>query len=420
MRILVVPERLRNLAQTLRHSESEWQALSARLNNQYRSLDWEVRQQAALDASVGQALRLSSDLAARAGELAAFLESAAARFEAADQQGVSQVSGLGRDALALLGSAFTLPAWTGLRAAGLSAWQQLSAALGAPLPGLYLVPTGGGNALTGIALLSSLPLLGSALRDLAESIWNWLHHYGWRTNAELSSAASYRFESSTGVPKGRLSQVIIQGLQKHASAPPQASDSGHVIQTLKIDQPSQVESPQTSEPSFGHAVPLISQQGLKYNDKNTQYGCTAASASMVLQYWHNKNPEKGGLSAQEILDANIKQGKFDPNSGMSVSEVYDEIQKQGYSTIETRINADFETLKKDLQQGPVIAIVKLGMQKSGYNHAVVVTGISDSGQVMVNDPWDGQRHIYTAEKFQSSWGADFGRGMKNMYTVIRP
>jgi len=39
---------------------------------------------------------------------------------------------------------------------------------------------------------------------------------------------------------------------------------------------------------------------------------------------------------------------------------------------------------------------------------------------MINEPWDGQSHTYTTKEFQSSWDADFGGGLKNMYAVIRP
>lgn len=409
MRIQVTPERLREAARLFQQAQAQWEEQGARLQSQFGGLDWEVRQRANVEGQVSQAIRLASNLAQRAAELAASLESAATRFEQADNQGAAVLgASVGSAIRAWLQGISSLPPWLQLSGAGLSTWERLSAWLGAPIGGVVPLQISRGNALLGLSFLASLPWLGGPLQSLAEAVWNWLHGYGWRANTELISPLSSTSEPES--PKGKLYETISTGFKKHA--PPSAT-TGRVVQSLRIE-----ESP-LAAPSFGHSVPALSQQGLKYNGQQTQYGCTAASVSMVLQYWHNQNPKLGVLSAQEIVDINAKQGTFSA-SGMSVSEVHDEVRALGYSTVEDRVNADFETLKRDVQQGPVVAIVKLGMRQSGYNHAVVVTGISDDGRVMINDPWDGQSHTYTVAEFQSSWGADFGGGLKNMYAVIRP
>ncbi len=425
MRILVVPERLRNLAQTLRRSESEWQALSARLNSQYRSLDWEVRQQAALDDSLQQALRLSGDLAARAGELAAFLESAAARFEAADQQGVSLVNGLGQDTLALLSGVLGLPAWTGLRAAGLSAWERLSAALGASLPGVSPLPSSGGGAVAGVALLSSLPLLGSALRSLAECVWNWLRNNGWHTNAELASFPSYRYETPTDIPKGQLSRVILEGLQKQSSASAQASDSGQVVQTLRIDSPAPSSAPGQvvhtlkidPPPQYDvyHPVPVRS-QGTLYGNA----ACLPTSSSMVMDYYHAQNPAYPTALPQDLLNM-LDPGDGIFSWGIIFDHLNDDLAELGYRVETHRGNLD--DLRHALQDGPVVVNLKVDLPSfpvrdirpgNQWDHAVVVKGLN-ADSVVINDPWSGAEKVFPRADFERMW-SDGGRWMN----LIRP
>lgn len=414
MRIVVVPEGLRQNAALLRQAEAEWQALAQRLRSAYQSLDWEAHTAASVEGQVQQALTLAQALARRAQEQAAFLESAAARFEQADGQG-AQVLGAATAAPlgALLQGLESLPAWLRLQMGGLSGWDSLLRALGLSANGVSAVPVSGGGApLMGVAALASLPLLGSAFQSLAEAVWNWLHGYGWLDNQQILSPipppdraikiGTFTLQSApAGIPKDKPAETVTSGLER---AQREASSSAQPIQRLHIPDPPQ--------PSYGHAVPLVSQQGLKYGDQNTQYGCTAASVEMALRHWHNQDSSHKVMSAQEILDINAKQGTFD-GTGMSASATHDELRSLGYQTVEDHIGADFESLRRDVQQGPVVAVVKLGMQKSGYNHAVVVTGISEDGsKVLVNDPWDGKSHEYSAEVFKASWN--------NSYMVIRP
>lgn len=167
-------------------------------------------------------------------------------------------------------------------------------------------------------------------------------------------------------------------------------------------------------------VPTQSQQGLNLNGKPTEYACTPTATSMILNYWHNKDAENKTLSAQELIDQNAKQGEFS-STGMSASDIHDEVKNLGYSVAEDHTNSNLDELKNEVANGPVIAVVKLGMRTTGTNHAVVVTGISSDSQVRINDPWDGKSKTYSWDVFSKSWGADYGQGVpKNNFIVLRP
>ncbi|MGB9873024.1 MAG: C39 family peptidase [Anaerolineae bacterium] len=388
MRILVTPERLEELAGQFQQASGGLMEVGHRCQGALASLDWEARQKAGVEGEVQAALRQARALAEQVEALARLLQDAARRFAEADRPGLS-VSG------AVLGASAPPPFWRlpEVRLGGLPF-----------LPVPRVVLPAAGAALGG---LIASPLL-QVPSDWLERVWNWLHGYGWKTNAELTPSPQASTE------KGKLYKTIMQGFERVEKSRPVGAPPAQPAQE-KTTPPSQA-------PAYGHDVPLISQQGLEYNGQKTEYGCTAAATAMVLEYWHRRDPSRGSMSAQEILDANIRQGKFDPTGGLSAAEVHDEVLARGYSVVEDRTNATFEDLRRDVEQGPVIAIVKLGIGRTGPNHAVVVTGISEDGQrVRINDPWDGQSHEYPVETFMVSWGADFGQNApRNNYMVIRP
>jgi len=195
MRILVQPERLRQAAQELRRAQEGWQVQSARLRQVFGGLDWETRQQLTVEAQVQQAVSLAESLAARAGEQAAFLEAAAARFEQADRQGAQAIGQVLGAATVSTAGRVSLPPW-------------LNDLPGSRLPLTRLVPLAGGGAVTGLGLFASLPWLGRALSNLAEQIWAWLQG---RPSEILSPLPA---ESQPAMPKGQLARTILSGLER--------------------------------------------------------------------------------------------------------------------------------------------------------------------------------------------------------------
>jgi predicted double-glycine peptidase len=201
--------------------------------------------------------------------------------------------------------------------------------------------------------------------------------------------------------------------------------NGESAEIEEVEQPDQtvaIEIQPTTESQaqqWYDDVPVDSQVGLKYKGERTGYGCVPTSVSMVTEYWNKENAENKTMSAQELLDTNAKQDQFH-SWGMSVSNTSDELSNLGYST-ESRANATKDDLKQSLQDGPVVAIVKVNMDTTGYNHAVVVSGISENDEVRVNDPLTGKSHTYEWETFSKSWGANMGRGSsRNYYMTISP
>lgn len=223
-----------------------------------------------------------------------------------------------------------------------------------------------------------------------------------------------------------------------ADVPNQDVNQTQVIENLQSSQPQFVESDQQytfnqnaleASPSaqvdapdqagWWHNVPEHSQHDLTYKGTSTEYGCVPSSASMVLDFWNQKDASHPTMSAQELLDANTAQGEFG-RYGMSSTNLHDELDKLGYAS-QDHVNSNLEELKSAVKDGPVIAIVKLNLKTDGYNHSVVVTGISGNNEVRVNDPWTGKSETYSWEQFSRSWGADFGKDApSNSFVTVRP
>lgn len=195
MRITVVPEQLRQVAQAFREAQSGWGEMGRRLRAQQSALDWEIRRQQAIEEQIGQAIRLAQALAEGAAERAARLEAVAARFDAADQEAYQPPARSFRRTSVppipqVLGVWTTGPAVRGFPAT------RLTSSIVPPLGGLVAF------ALSGTLL--------QPLGDLAERVWNWIHGYGWRTNAELAVT------SQSPIPKGELARVIRESMDRQA------------------------------------------------------------------------------------------------------------------------------------------------------------------------------------------------------------
>ncbi|HHH41928.1 MAG TPA: hypothetical protein ENK56_07985 [Chloroflexi bacterium] len=430
MRIQVDPAQLRMLGTRWQQVAGELQAVEGRLGTILGGLDWEVRQEANVEGLVAQARSQAQALAEQAGTLARYLVTKAQAFEEADQQGVGQVSRIGDSFYTGLRD---LPSWWRLPGDQVGAAWGLGSVIGSP-PRIRAIslPVAGGASLIGVGSLLPWPGIPPDLRALKERVWNWLRGKGWKTDLELAPP--------TPVPqpaRGRLAELLRQrfpgkegGTEREtepADRKPPAQPAPAPAQEAKPEATAKPESGATAPPSktdqdrWWHDVPLRSQQGLQYKGKPTAYGCVPTVTQMVLDYWHAKDPANRTMSAQELLDRNVGQGVFNPTAGMRVDEVFDEVKSLGYQKTEVHTNANLEALRKAVAEGPVIAIVKLGLKTTGYTHAVVVTGISPDGQVRINDPWEGRSYTCSWETFSASWGADFGKGVpKNNFIVIRP
>jgi hypothetical protein len=201
----------------------------------------------------------------------------------------------------------------------------------------------------------------------------------------------------------------------------EASAAAEAQDTTNAEQPNQTitDAKAASASQWWAEVPPYNQHDLKYKGAETDYGCVPTSASMILDYWHSKSPTNQTLSAQQLLDTNADQGEF-VSTGMSASALKDELEKAGYVS-DDHTNSTKEELQNALKEGPVIATVKLNMATSGSNHSVVVSGMSDDGQVRVVDPWNGSARTYAWEEFSRSWSANFGKDApRNNFVTIRP
>ncbi|MFN3761977.1 MAG: hypothetical protein ACK4WK_02095 [Anaerolineae bacterium] len=112
MRIRVVPSELRALSSRWREVARVLEEVDLQVQRAWSGLDWEVRQEAALEALVIQARRQALALREEAQRLARFLEERASAFEQADQEGsalLGQVTGAWMAALSRLTAPRPLP-----------------------------------------------------------------------------------------------------------------------------------------------------------------------------------------------------------------------------------------------------------------------------------------------------------------------
>jgi hypothetical protein len=225
--------------------------------------------------------------------------------------------------------------------------------------------------------------------------------------------------SSTESPPDTQQSVIIQTEQPSSKFSIASDDQ--LQYHLPVSDTKQVKAASQGaevKPTINE-VPVKSQHDLIYNGQPTEYGCVPTSISMITDYWHNKDANNPTKTPQELLDLNAAQKEFDAK-GMSPTDIHDELSKMGYIA-EDHTNANFDQLRDSVKEGPALAIVKLNLKESGANHAVVVTSISEKGDVAINDPWTGKAYMYTQEQFTKSWGANFGEDAPtNSFVTINP
>lgn len=162
-----------------------------------------------------------------------------------------------------------------------------------------------------------------------------------------------------------------------------------------------------------HSVPVQSQIGLNRGKDETLYGCTPTSASMVMDYWHNQDEKNQTALAQDLLNENVQEKEFGA-TGMAYDHIIDEFEERGYraelhtSPVGSDAGASKTALQDALKGGPVMTTVRLNLNTTGEVHSVVVTGFNKDN-VTLNDPWTGKEETCSWEKFNASWGSNFGK-----------
>jgi hypothetical protein len=406
MRILVQPEQLRQNARILHQGREFWQAQAARLRSLLAGLDWEIRQKANVDAQVQEAIRLAEHLAARSGESAAFLETAAARFEQADAEGVRALGTvLGASTL----EAVFAPLAARFPDAAGPLWRLGTLFGGGGLPSTRLLPISGG--ITGVGFFVSLAWLGSTVRGLAEQIWAWLQG---RPPEILSPLPA---EGQPAIPKGQLARTILSGLERarREQEQKQATPSGRVVQTIEVGTPKErAEAP----PAYTIYHPVSPQsQGERYG----RAACLPTAASMILEYYHSQNPAHRAASPDDLIGM-LDSGDGTPGKGVTLDKLNDDLGELGYTA--TTRTGSLEDLGNLLREGPVIANIKvdlIGTPGNGdirmgpsVHHSVVVKGMS-ADAVIINDPWSGKEKAIERTTFEQMW-----REGGNYMVIIRP
>lgn len=257
--------------------------------------------------------------------------------------------------------------------------------------------------LTSTMLLASSFMLSSD--DLQQSDSGALH---WDGDTYQSQEVNL---SDKGFDEQKNAVVMPEDVKQEANIAqneqPLSRSNLDVGQPIEAQQQQVVETPDR----WWADVPNFDQKSLKYQGKTNYYGCSAASADMVVDYWHQQDPNNADTSAQALLDANAAQGEF-TGKGMQITDLQDELDSLGYQS-EVYTDAKPEELKNAVKQEPVVVVVRMSMGETGYPHAMVVTGISDQDKVRVNDPWTGRSHTYDWEQFNRSWGSFKDPGVAN-------
>jgi len=235
------------------------------------------------------------------------------------------------------------------------------------------------------------------------------------------------------IPKAWLQSIESDDLVSIEATPAAQTQNENSYLPKQVDnQPTPETFPSTIEPNdIVHNVPVKSQVGLKYNGTTTAYGCVPTSTSMITDYWHQQNEANPTISSQDLLNQNTHQKSINGNDqfgsrGMSIDNVADDLTPLGYQVNTITGTAEnsaeqLNALRTAVNDGPVLAVVRVGLANQGYSHAVVVTGITTDGHVIYNDPLIDSAQKVTLAEFDRSWGSNFGsKYPTRMYATIQP
>jgi ABC-type bacteriocin/lantibiotic exporter with double-glycine peptidase domain len=130
------------------------------------------------------------------------------------------------------------------------------------------------------------------------------------------------------------------------------------------------------------AVPFVAQQ------KDT---CAAASLAMVLRYWGEESVSQDAI-ARELLQPELH--------GIPGSRLTAFAQQRGLTAV--AYAGDSLQLEEYVAKGRPL-IVAWRMARGRY-HNVVVIGVEEDGDVVVNDPAAGAARRIDARTFEKRWG----------------
>ena len=173
--------------------------------------------------------------------------------------------------------------------------------------------------------------------------------------------------------------------------------------------PTPTLGPEFFHGSLWYEVEFVSQAGIRYKGKQISTGCTAAALQMVLEFWHTYKDEYPLMSAQELIDSNVRQGTFRPDSGLNITDTKDELAEMGYY-LGTRTDSSKDELLPALERyGPLLILTKVEWTPFGANHMAVVTGYDPQTDIIrVLDPWqEGGIMEFEYESFDGIWGLNY-------------
>ena len=161
--------------------------------------------------------------------------------------------------------------------------------------------------------------------------------------------------------------------------------------------------------SLWYEPEFVSQKGLKYNGREVNTGCTAASVQMVLDFWHKYKNDYPTMTAQRLIDLNSWQNQFNAKTGLNIMNTEDELKEMNYY-LGTRQDSSKEELLTALERyGPILVLTKVNWTPFGANHMAVVTGYDpENDMIRILDPWQlGGITEFPYENFDGIWSLNY-------------
>jgi len=173
--------------------------------------------------------------------------------------------------------------------------------------------------------------------------------------------------------------------------------------------PTPTLGPEYFHGSLWYEPGFVSQEGLKYNGRVINTGCTAASVQMVLDFWHAYREDYPTISAQELINRNGWQGQFDPSTGLNIMNTEDDLDELGYY-LGVRDDSSKEELLAALERyGPLPVLTKVNWTPFGANHMAVITGYDPEEDIIrILDPWQiGGIMEFPYDNFDGIWSLNY-------------